>query len=85
MATYEELDSRVKVEFVAAALAEKEPEMLAKVFTVCARHFHHGRDISVFCSERKKDGWLEWLVKVDGRITIGVIQRTVGAEFELHS
>ena len=40
-------------------------------------------------SPRRPSGWLEYLLAVEwvsgGRITIGCIQRTVGAECEFHS
>ena len=39
--------------------------------------------------EWKHPGWLEWLIKYEwetgGKLTVGMIQRRPGAEFEFHS
>lgn len=74
-----------------------DPQMQDKVMLLCSRHLSESKLIDVYPQERvpmdapawKHPGWLEWTVRVHyrsgGAITIGVIQRQPGAEFECHS
>jgi hypothetical protein len=39
----------------------------------------------VYVSPRREDGWLEWAVSIVGSMTIHMVQRTPGAEWEWHS
>lgn len=76
---------------------ELDPQMQDKAMLLCSRHLHAAHTIDVYPQERvpmdapayKNPGWLEWLVRVHyrsgGTLTIGIIQRTPGAEFECHS
>lgn len=74
-----------------------EPEMINKAMLVAARHMTESKVIDIYPQERvpadaptrHNPGWLEWTIRVIYRsgnaITIGVIQRQPGAEFECHS
>jgi hypothetical protein len=76
---------------------ELDGPMLEKCMQVAARHAQGAKEISVYPQLRsppdapahKRPGWLEWLVVVispsGGRLTIGVIQRSIDAEFETHT
>lgn len=74
-----------------------DPEMTNKAMLLCARHLDNAKVIDVYPQERvpadapayKSPGWLEWIVRIHGHsgstLTVGIIQRTIGAEFEVHS
>lgn len=78
---------------------ELDHPMQDKVFQVVSRHAHWAKMIDIYPQERVSDdapawktpGWLEWIVRVHGNeshggtLTIGVLQRTKGAEFECHT
>ncbi len=90
MATADELDSRCDIEIVGAALAANEPQFLSAVLARVPRHIHAAEKISIYCAERRAlDGWMEWTMRVDYKskhgITIGCVQRRVGADVEFHS
>jgi hypothetical protein len=70
------------------------------MFAVLQRLTHHVQQaemIDVYPQERipvdapawKSPGWLEWILRIKyrggGGLTIGAIQRTVGAGYEFHS
>jgi hypothetical protein len=74
-----------------------EPEMINKAMLCAARHLTASKKIDIYPQQRvpadapayKNPGWLEWTVRVHyrsgGTLTIGIIQRQPGAEFECHS
>lgn len=76
---------------------ELEPEAIDKAMALCARHMSVAKRIEVYPQQRvpadapayKHPGWLEWHFNVyyhsGGQITIGMIQRQPGAEWECHS
>lgn len=76
---------------------ELDYEMLNKAMSVAAYQLSGAKVIDIYPQERvpadapawKNPGWLEWTLRViyrsGGAITIGVIQREPGAEFESHS
>ena len=71
--------------------------MLNSVMKVVARHMPQAKFIDIYPQERvpedapayKHPGWLEWMVRIQyhsgGALSIGCIQRNVGAAFEFHS
>jgi len=78
----------MKIEFIGPAAGEE----LAFV-NACKRIYRWGAaDISVkvYMHPRNANGWLEWIIVIAGeqgdhRITIGMIQREPGKEYEFHS
>lgn len=69
---------------------EPEPEAMAKACALAARWLPTAMYCTVHTAERKPDGWLEYgldICDADSKrlIYIGLIQRTVGAEWESHS
>lgn len=71
--------------------------MLQTVMVRVARHIPNARFIDIYTQSRvpldqpayKHPGWLEWIIKITYNnscvITIGAIQRQIGAEYEFHS
>lgn len=92
---YDKIDSRLNIEVVSVLLAEQE--MLAACFTRLARFAHNAKLARIVCEERvpaeapayKHPGWCEYLLYIEfttgGSLTIGCLQRTIGAEIEFHS
>lgn len=76
---------------------ELDQEMTNKAMLLCAHHLQHAKLIDVYPQQRvpadapswQNPGWLEWLVMIQphsgAKLTIGIIQRKPGAEFECHS
>lgn len=76
---------------------ELDSTMLDVVMRRIARHMTQAKVIDIYPTGRVPDnapaykhpGWLEWMVRITyrdgGGLTIGCIQRKVGAEFEFHS
>lgn len=77
---------------------ELDEGMMAFVMSrVVARHAAQAKLIDIYPMERipadapvyQHPGWLEWIVNIKyingGGMTIGCIQRSVGAEYESHS
>jgi hypothetical protein len=70
--------------------ADADPGMFQAVFErVILRHGPQAESIDIYPSDRKPDGWLEWLCRVQyrggGALTIGAIQRQPGGEYEFHT
>jgi hypothetical protein len=68
---------------------EPEPEALAKAHERLA-FWENAHRAEIHVRDRTKDGWLEYLLclyRADASriITIGMIQREVGAPYEFHS
>lgn len=89
MATAEQLDSRCDIEIVGVKLADNEPKMLEAVLARTVRHMHAAKQISIYCSEPREDGWMEWIMKITyasgHSLTIGCVRRTALGEVEFHS
>lgn len=95
MTDYDKIDSRLNIEVVSIQLAE--PEMLAACFTRLTRFSHNAKTARIVCQARvpesafewKHPGWCEYLMHLEfisgGALTIGCVQRKVGAEIEFHS
>ena len=76
---------------------ELDQPMLEKALQVAARYVQTSVKIDIYPQLRsdpnepayKRPGFLEWMVVVTGndssKLTIGVIQRTIGSEFETHT
>lgn len=76
---------------------ELDEPMLRFALSQAARHLPQAEVIDVYPQERvpadapayKNPGWLEWTLRVKYRsgswMTIGIIQRTIGAGYECHS
>jgi hypothetical protein len=74
-----------------------DPDATNKAMLLCARHLDTAKMIDIYPQEMvpldapawKNPGWLEWIVRVHyrtgGTITIGLIRRQPGADFECHS
>lgn len=66
-----------------------DTEHLQAALKLAARHVHAADRIDVYTSNREPSGWLEYIVVMryvaGGSLTVGVIQRTPGAEVECHS
>lgn len=54
-----------------------------------SRQYEKADTATLYLSERRKDGWLEFMLCIEWkggrRFTLGCIQREVGAEVEFHS
>jgi hypothetical protein len=78
----------MKIEFTGSPAGEEGAFVAA-----CQRIYRWGAsdiDVKVHMHPRDTNGWLEWLIVIrdehgDHRITIGMIQREPGKEFEFHS
>jgi|SoimicMinimDraft_17_1059745.scaffolds.fasta_scaffold212402_2 hypothetical protein len=78
----------MKIEFIGEVAVSEAPFLAA-----CQRIYRWGAsdiDVKVHMHPREPNGWLEWLIVIrdehgDHRITIGMIQREPGKEFEFHS
>ena len=76
---------------------ELEQPMLEKAMQVATRYAATAKSVNIYPQLRspadapdyRHPGWLEWMVVVDSyensRLTIGIIQRSIGAEFETHT
>jgi len=67
---------------------EPDPEAMAKACAIAARW--PGHNATIFTAERNSTGWLEYGIQITNQanvrvIHIGLIQRTIGAEWESHS
>lgn len=68
-----------------------EPQALEKALTLALRQSHSDRteSVDIYPQERKVGGWLEYTVIArytdGGRLVMGLLQRTEGADFEVHS
>ncbi len=67
---------------------QADPEHLEKALRCALRH-ETAVEANIYVQPRRDNGWLEYVVRVTyesgGGMTIGVIQRTPGAEVECHS
>ena len=71
-----------------------EPEFLAKVLHRASFH-QDVYSIDVYCNERAgklrsdPEGWCEYILRIEyrsgGKLTIGCIERSLGADMEFHS
>ena len=76
---------------------ELDQDMLNAVMAKALQHLQQATLIDVYPQERvpanapayKHPGWLEWIIRIQyvggGSLTIGCIQRTIGAKVEFHS
>ena len=85
-----DLDHRSTIELVSVPYLVKEPELLNACLIRAQRHLNKtGTKITLYGTERDKSGWLEFSMSIEypdgGRLFLGCIQRTVGAEPEFHS
>ncbi len=61
--------------------------MLTAATRAARRQMREDRDthVDIYASARCATGWLEYIVRVRDGMTIGVIQREPGADYEAHS
>lgn len=76
----------VVVEIFSAERAEEEA--LMKVMQLVHRHQNLAA-VDVFVESRQESGWLEYIIVMKylsgAKLTIGLIQRSKGAEWETHT
>lgn len=80
------MDDYVKVHIFDFRISE--PDALGRALSRL-RQFEHVDFANIYCTERKPDGWLEYILQIKyasgGSITIGCIERNVGEQMEFHS
>lgn len=93
---YDKIDSELNIKIQGVAFAASEPFMLSTVLARAA-NWANAESILILCNPRvpadapahQNPGWLEYAMRVNfkggGGITIGAIQRQIGAEVEFHS
>lgn len=66
---------------------ELDEGMLTAATRAARRQMREDRDthVDIYADQRLPSGWLEYIVRVRDGMTIGVIQREPGAEYEAHS
>jgi len=90
------LDSDTSILFRSDACAQNvDRDMLAAVFARVILHVPQAKTITIHASDRRPTdarsdpGWLEWIIVYEyrdgGKLTVGAIQRTPGADYEFHS
>lgn len=87
--TAEALLSTCDIKLTGRDVAANEPQVLARVMDRIGQHATQAMMIQVFCTPRRADGWLEWVMRVQYNekhgITIGIVQRALTADVEFHS
>lgn len=85
----EDLLSSCIIKIMGTRIAAEEPAFLVAVMTRIARYTAEAQNIELYCTPRRADGWLEWIIRVQYNekrgITIGAIQRRAEDDVEYHS
>lgn len=82
---------KTTITIVPSGLGNKlDTAMLAAVLKRVQRDFVSGYVVTVYAGMRNNAGWLEWTIHARAtgtgyEITLGAIQRNIGAEFEFCS